>query len=71
MIQKGPLEAREYVIKTLLLILQTLPSVLKEKEILPDQKTVNTVMNEEWDSYEVYDWLPSLVRNVTPSMNAC
>ena len=36
MIQKGPLEAREYVIKTLLLILQTLPSVLKEKEILPD-----------------------------------
>lgn len=31
MIQKGPLEAREYVIKTLLLILQTLPSVLKEK----------------------------------------
>lgn len=71
MIQKGPLDAREFVIKTLLRILQTLPSVLKDKEILPDQSAIHTVSNEEWDSYEVYDWLPSLVRTVTPNMNAC
>lgn len=71
MIQKGPLEAREFIIKTLLSVLETLPTVLSEKELLPDEKMVSKVMNEEWDSCEAYDWLPSLVRTVTPSMQSC